>query len=262
MSHLVRFIQECHNNLLNDKSSETGNAIDYLKARNLTYDTVKEHKIGYCYEGQVIPDEIKHYGKTSDQERTRSGYSYFINGRIIVPVYSEFGYAVGLATRKPTFEPGNAWWNLPKPFKKGEYLFLLNKTRKSIFNKNKIFIVEGYIDAIQLYQAGLHEVVAIMGTALTPRKIGLIARYCDNICICLDVDENQSGQKGQDKAIFALKEYDFYDSISVIEGIPVGEDPDVYVAKNGLDELLSKERVLASKEINTIWKKIHSQRKH
>jgi len=261
MSHLVQFIQECHQNLLNDSSGETDNARIYLQKRHLTSETIKEHNIGYCHQGQKIPDEIKHYGK-GDDEKTKSGYAYFINGRLIIPVYSEFGNAVGLATRKPTFEPGNTWWNLPKPFKKGQHLFLLNKARQAMFKENKVVIVEGYVDALQLYQAGLHHVVAIMGTKLTPRKIGLIARYCDNICICLDVDANQSGQVGQAKAIYALKEYDFYNSISVIDGIPVGEDPDVFVAKNGLEALTSKERKLTSKEIDKIWKEVNADIKH
>jgi len=262
MSHLVQFIQECHQNLLNDSTDETDKARIYLKKRHLTLETIKQHNIGYCPRGQNIPDAIKYYGKKEDDEKTKSGYTYFINGRVIVPVYSEFGHAVGFATRKPTFEAGNTWWNLPKPFKKGQHLYLLNKARKAMFDKNKVVIVEGYVDALQLYQAGLHEVVALMGTKLTPRTIGLIARYCDNICLCLDADANMSGQVGMEKAIYSLKEHDFYDSISVISGLPIGEDPDIYVAKHGIKELLCKEKELTSKEIGTIWKKIHSQKSH
>ena len=255
MSHLVQFINECHSNLVNGRDSETDQARKYLSNRYVKPDTMAFHKIGYCYKKQDIPDEVKFYGKNLDN-LTDKGYAYFMAGRIIVPVYSEFGIAVGLATRKPSSEPGNTWWNLPNPFKKGEHLFLLNKTRKDIFRNNKVFIVEGYMDAIILHQEGLREVVAIMGTSLSPRKIGLIARYCDNITLCLDVDANMSGQKGQDKAIYALREFDFYDSISVIDGLPVGEDPDVFVIQHGLNDLLCKEKKLTQKEIDIVWKKI------
>ena len=168
MSHLVQFIQECHQNLLDGNTDETAKARLYLKKRHLTDETLKLHNIGYCLKGQDIPDAVKFYGKKED-ERTNSGYAYFINGRVTVPVYSEFGHAVGIATRKPTFEDGNTWWNLPKPFKKGQHLFLLNKARQEIFKKNKVVIVEGYMDAILLYQEGLHEVVALMGTKFSPR---------------------------------------------------------------------------------------------
>lgn len=262
MSYLEQFIQECHNNLLADTSEETDRAVIYLKKRHLTLETIKLHNIGYCHKGQKIPDEIKYYGKKDDEEKTKSGYAYFINSKLIVPIYSEFGELVAFATRAPSFEPGNTWWNLPKPFKKGQHLFLLDKARQEMFRKNKVVLVEGYIDAIQLFQAGLHEVVALMGTKLSPRKIGLLARYCDNICLCLDVDENQSGQKGRDKAIYDLEEYDFYNSISMIKGLPIGEDPDIYVAKHGLDALLYKEVKLTQKEIGNIWKQVGSNMKH
>jgi len=261
MSYLVQFIQECHDNLLSS-NNEANKALEYLQKRNLKTETIKTHQIGYCYKKQVLSDGIKYYGKDDkDIEGSDNGYGYFINGRIIVPIYSEFGIAVGIATRKPSFEPGNTWWNLPKPFKKGEYLFLLDKTRKDIFADNKVTLVEGYIDAIILRQEGLKSVVAIMGTTLSARKAGLIARYCDNICLCLDVDANMAGQKGQSKAIYVLKEFDFYNSISVIEDLPVGEDPDIFVANNGLDALLSKERPLSSKEINKIWKRARDEMK-
>jgi DNA primase len=256
---MVQFIRECHNNLLNNQDDETEKARVYLKKRHITLDTIKLHNVGYCPRKQLIPDEIKFYGK-KDDEKTKSGYAYFINGRIIVPIYSEFGYAVAFATRKPTFEAGNTWWNLPKPFYKGNHLYLLNRSRKAIFEKNRVVVVEGYIDALQLYQAGLHEVVALMGTKFSPRKVGLIARYCDNICLCLDADANMSGQVGQERAIYALKEYDFYNSISIIDGLPIGEDPDIFVAKNGLDALLYKERNLTSKEIGQIWEKVNSEK--
>jgi len=255
MSHLVQFIQECHDNLLASDNKEVEAAQEYLQKRHLKPETIHLHQIGYCCKKQILPDEIKYYGKDGDCS-SEKGYGYFINGRVIVPVYSEFGIAVGFATRKPSFEEGNTWWNLPKPFKKGEHLFLLDKTRKEIFAGNKVTLVEGYMDAIILHQEGLKAVVAIMGTNLSSRKIGLIARYCDNICLCLDVDANMSGQKGQDKAVYVLKEFDFYDSISVVESLPVGEDPDIFVAKKGIKALLSNERKLSPKEINKIWKSV------
>ena len=246
---------ECHDNLVTNNSDQIAMAKDYLSKRNLSQESVITHEIGYCDLECDIPDEIKFYGKSElEMDFDNDGYSYFIRGRIIVPIRSEFGDVVGFATRKPSFEKGNAWWNISAPFKKGDHLFLLDKARKNIFKSNKIYLVEGYIDAIILYQEGLTETCGLMGTHLSPRKIGLIARYCNNICLCLDVDENQSGQKGQSKAITTLKEFGFSKAISCIENLPVGEDPDVYVSKHGLEEFLSQERRLAQKEIDKIYK--------
>jgi DNA primase len=261
MSCLNQFIKNCHKTLVERESDEAHKANLYLSNRGVTYESIRAHNIGYCPINSNIPNEVAYYGKKEINEGDY-GYSYFMQGRIIVPVYSEFDRVVGLATRKPTTQPGNTWWNLPKPFHKGNYLFLLNKVRKKVFDTNKIYLVEGYMDAILLYQEGLDNVVALMGTVLSPRKIGLIARYCNNICLCLDVDENESGQKGQEKAIYALKEADFCESISIIADLPVGEDPDVFVKKNGLNALLEREKKLSTFDINNIYNKVRIQNKN
>jgi DNA primase len=261
MSHLNQFVKKCHENLLHGKDDEVVEARSYLSKRNIKNESLLLHTIGYCNYKEKIPNEIAFYGKEEKDIdiNGKGGYSYFITGRIIVPVYSEFGLLIGFATRKPSFEPGNTWWNLSKPFCKSHHLFLLDKARKTIFDNNKIYLVEGYIDAIMLYQEGLREVVSIMGTNLSSRQIGLLARYCSNICFCLDVDKNNSGQKAQDKSIYSLKNFDFYESISVIEGLPVGEDPDVFVTKNGLPELVKREHKMTNSEINKIYREVLSQ---
>jgi DNA primase len=179
----------------------------------------------------------------------------------VVPIYSEFGEAVGLATRKPSTAPGNSWWNMPAPFKKGNYLFMLDKARKAIFAKNKAYIVEGYMDALIPNQAGLDNVVSIMGTATTLRRIGLLARYCNNVCICMDADENKAGQNAQDLAVSLLRRFDFCESISVIMGLPIGVDPDEYVMEYGLNKFLSLEKTLSASEIRKICKEVESRQR-
>ena len=261
MSHLNQFILSCHNYLLHGKNAEVEEANDYLSKRNIKKESILTHNIGYCGYRERVPEKIAYYGKDEDKIDGKGGYSYFIKGRIIVPIYSEFGVAVGFATRKPSFEPGNTWWNISRPFHKGNHLFLLDKARQHVFKNNKIYLVEGYIDAILLYQEGLKGIVGLMGINLSPRQVGLLARYCSNICICLDVDKNNSGQKAQNKVIYSLKKFDFYESISVIQGLPVGEDPDVFVTKNGLPELLKMEQIMTDVEINKIYRKILSQTK-
>lgn len=259
MSTLSLFVQACHNNLLSNQSNDVKKAFNYLSQRNISNKSILFHKLGYCSYNTNIPDDIRYYGKDLEETSNIKGYDYFIKNRIIVPIFDEFGKVIGFATRKPTFEPGNTWWNLSKPFKKGNHLFLLDKSRKHIFKKNKIYLVEGYVDALLLYQYGLSNVCALMGTKLTSRKISLIARYCNNVCLCLDIDENKSGQKAQIKAILTLSEFDFCDSISVIDHLDVGEDPAEYVAKNGIQDFVDGERVLAENEIKRICKNI---RKH
>jgi len=252
LQQLLSFINECHKNLTNNKDNEIKTAINYLHDRKLTDETIAFHKIGYCHENFDIPLEIRKYGKTLD---AKCDYSYRICGKIIVPIFSEFGNPVGLATRTPLFGKEHKWWNLPKPFHKGNHLYLMDKSRQSVFKENKIYIVEGYMDALSLYQNGIKNIGCLMGTALTIRKIGLIARYCDNVCLCLDKDENEAGQKAQDISIITLNRFAFCDKLSVIDGLPMQEDPASYLMNHSLQDFLKLERIIKPAEIKKIIQK-------
>jgi DNA primase len=256
---LSEFILECHNNLVKKVDREETIALEYLTKRNLLESSIVTHKIGYCSSSIVLPDSIAYFGQDVSEENKKWNMSSFIRGRIIVPIFSEFNKPVGFATRVPSTLPGNTWWNVP--FKKSNHIFLLNKTRKEVFNQNKIYLVEGYMDALILYQNGMKNVGCIMGTALTSRKIGLIARYCNNICLCFDTDKNKAGQNAQKIAIVTLKRFDFCDKLSVIDNLPIGEDPDVFVTKYGMEAFLFNERVLKSTDIKKIFKEIASKNK-
>ena len=260
---LASFINNCHKILINNQDTNTQKAMHYIAdTRRVSKKSIILHQIGYCPFDAKIPKEIQFYGKDlSNIKPNDKGFEYFLHGRVIVPIFSEFGEPVGVATRKPSSEPGNAWWNLARPFRKGDHLFLLDKTRKKIFKNNKIYVVEGYMDGVSLLQEGLNLVCALMGTALTHRKVGLMARYCNNICLCLDIDKNHSGQKAQEKAIYTLSEFGFCDSISVIDHLDIGQDPDEYVAIHGLTDFLDGERILKESEITKICKNIRQQNK-
>lgn len=253
---LNEFIDICHNNFVNCNGDETTKSSEYISLRTISKESIDVNKIGYCYKDQFIPNEILFFGR----EEEDWGYRSQIAKKIILPVFAEFNNIVGFATHAPIMEKEYVWWNLPKPFYKGNHLFLLNKTRREIYDKNKVYLVEGYVDAILLYQHGLRNVAALMGTSLTQRKISLIMRYCNNICFCLDSDENQSGQNARDKSISIVDEFDFCDSISTID-LPIGEDPASYVSKHGIESLVENEQVLTHKEILEIKRLVKSKSK-
>jgi DNA primase len=256
---LDEFIERCHGVLIEDSSSDSDAARTYLKeSRGLTKASVDLHRIGYCPPGASLPEEIRHFGNVRVSKRT--DYSFCIQDRIIVPIVSEFGDNVAFATRKPTTEDGYSWWNLPRPFKKGSHLYLLNHARSSIFKEDKVYIVEGYMDALLLYQAGITNVCSLMGTALTLRKIGRIARYCENICFALDVDKNGSGQRAFRKSVAVLARFNFVKNLSVIDGLPVGVDPDDFVNEHGVEAFLALEKTLTPDEIHDVCVKAEEER--
>lgn len=261
MIHLEKFVSTCHDTIFKKGNKESEEALAYLTQRHLNKETIEANKIGYCPWKCEIPAEVKEFGKKPGEDRIVD-HSYRIRGRIIVPIYSEFGKLVGLATRKPTFAEGYSWWNLPFP--KGNHFFLMDKARKNIFEDNIIYIVEGYMDALVLWQEGLKTVVGLMGSKLTLRKVGLIARYCNNVCLSLDTDANQSGQKGKNQSVALLHKFGFCESISEIT-LPLkdgqkSQDPDDFVTKNGLDKYKSMRQTIDSATIRKICEEYQKEK--
>lgn len=251
------FIKHCSNNFHQNQNDngEILAAIAYLhEERSVTDRTITQHHIGYCHQRESVPDAIKGYGE--DVKDRQWDLSRFFQGRIIVPIYDEVGDAVGIATRVPSPDFGNVWWNLPNPFRKGQHLFLLNKSRRDIFEQNKAYIVEGYMDALILFQQGLTNVVAIMGTAMSLRQVGLLARYCDRICLCFDTDENNSGDKGKQKTISTLHQLQCCKFLTVIDSLPMRQDPASYVQKHDIQQFTDLERIVSDQEIREICRNV------
>jgi len=257
MTILNEFTNKCRKNIfLNEECSK--DALAYLiQARLLDEYTIKRFQIGYCFPDAYVEQGVRQYGGTIDKD-----YSYFLKNKIIVPIYEEFGKdVVGIGTRSPVVEK-SSWWNSPYPFQKGLHLFNLNKARKYMFNLNKAYIVEGYMDAITLYQAGIKNVVAVMGTKLTLRHIGLLSRYCENFCFCFDVDENSSGQNARDNSIVATNRLGVCKKMTKIDSIPKGEDPASFVSKFGKKSFLDLEESIPPKQLAEIIQRVQKGKRN
>ena len=247
---LSRFVGECHTALLSDDGK---GALAYLTGeRGLTLDTIKDNSIGYCSPTQSLPGE-SWIDKPTGQRRNQNEP---LRGKIIVPICSEFGEVVAVAGRHPDKDT-KGWWNMK--FEKSHHIFLFNKARQHIFKDNKAYTFEGYLDGITLRQHGLLSSGVIMGTSLGCRRISLLARYCDRICLVFDNDKPKPvqpgspkqvnpGLMGQLKSIFDLSRLGF-GVISKID-LPVGIDPDEFVAANGLNAFLELEQTLSKKDID------------
>lgn len=251
--YLANFIKDCNKCIFNQSNGESLVARNYLKERGFKDETINFHKIGYCPKNKYVDGILWDNG---EQKYSKSLHE-FIRGRIIVPIYDEFDKEIAIATRKPFKGKENTWWNLN--FKKGNHIYLFGKSRKYVFNKNKIYLVEGYADGLILYQEGLKEIGVLMGTKFTLRMVGLIARYCDNVCVCMDADENKSGQYARNKIIDTLYTLNTCSTISTIN-LPIKVDPDEYVLKNGLKQFLSLEETLSKDQLNKIHQEIKDGR--
>jgi len=236
------------NNLLNDTEGEI--ARDYFQKRNLKIQTMRAFGLGYAHNGyENLVNFLKE--KNIDLEkalqlgligRNKDGRVYDkLPGRIIFPIFSPNGRVVAFAGRKlREDDTGGKYINSPESlvYVKGRILYGLSHAKDDIRKLDKAIIVEGYMDLISLYQAGVKNVVAVSGTALTDDQAQLLSRYTKNVVLLFDADA--AGIKASMRSIEILLKRDFDVKISTL---PKGEDPDSYVTKFGkesFDEVIKR----------------------
>ncbi len=228
-------------------SPEGAEARRYLEERDLPPDIIKEFQIGYApndWEGLLSralkkgyeADQLEDAGLVvpSDRGGQTSHYDRFRN-RVMFPICDQMGRVIGFSGRiMNKAEKGAKYVNSPETllFKKNRVLFAFDKARKAIVESRQAIVVEGQIDAIRCHQAGLHNVIASQGTALTENHARLIKRYADEVILVLDSDA--AGLK----AALGSSETFIATELSVrVVTLPEKEDPDSLIKKSGPEAL-------------------------
>ncbi len=233
-----------HAVLLNSKTGEP--ALAYLRGRGFTDDTIETFQLGWAPAGwdvmarqlqakrDIRPEELVEVGLASPSQRGRGVIDKF-RARVLFPIRDQNGNAVGLGGRLLEGE-GPKYLNSPTTplFDKSRTLYLIDKAKGAIRRAgNQAVIVEGYTDALMAHQAGFDNVVASLGTALTPNQIGLLTRYANRIALAYDVDP--AGEKAGTVGVTALAgligQLQGDDSGVKLEDVrvvrlPAGKDPD------------------------------------
>ncbi len=153
--------------------------------------------------------------------------------RLIFPIQDVSGHTVGFGGR--LLGPGDVKYlnSAESPvFTKGKLLYGLNWAKSAIRREERAIVVEGYFDVVRLVAAGIEEVVAPLGTALTEHQAVLIQRYAKNVYLLYDSDA--AGQKATFRTGDALLTQGI--AVQVIT-LPDGEDPDTFVRAKGADAL-------------------------
>lgn len=193
-------------------------ALDYLKGRGLSEETIKEFSLGYAPQNwEILTKFLKKRGFTTE-EIVASGLGVASNngcydrfrGRIMLPLIDVRNRVLGFSGR--IIDVGEPKYvNTPQTavFDKGRFLFGLNLSKGFIKDQDAI-IVEGDLDMIMSYQSGVKNVVSSKGTALTENQIDLIKKYTDTIALCFDADSagdaaNRRGIEMADQAGLNLK---------------------------------------------------------
>ncbi len=230
-------------NLLFD-SDEGKKAFDYLKKRGINENIIDEFEIGYSLNNW---DGLLNHLRKKDLNikiayelgllklNNKGKYYDTFRGRIIFPIFSETGKVMAFGGRTIINDEPKYLNSSDNPiYKKGFNLYGFNITKESIREKNACILVEGYMDMISLYQAGVKNVVASLGTALTENQIHLIKRFSDEICLFYDSDD-----AGIEASIRAIERILQTGTIPYIIINNKTKDPDDFVKKYGLKELIN-----------------------
>ena len=216
-------------------------AINYLKKRGLSKQTVEEFALGYVpwknnfYETllkKYTEEEINSSGLYYKNDKTGK-YTDRFNSRIIFPVKNLSGDTIAFGGRIIKESKMAKYINSPETdfYKKGNMLFNLDKAKSMRSETDQIIIVEGYMDVISLYSSGIKNVVSNSGTALTENQIELIWKFFSEPVVCLDGDE--SGQKAASRIAERLLPLINENNKIYFSMLPNGEDPDDFIKKNG-----------------------------
>ncbi len=251
-------------------------ALDYLRGRGFTDATIATYQLGYAPGGwdtlartlaskrQVRADELVEAGLAQPRQSSRGGVYDRFRERVIFPIRDANGAPVGLGGRiLPVQEAGSAgsangnvspedggrlsgghrsdgpkYLNSPATplFDKSRTLYLIDKAKASIRKGGQAVIVEGYTDALMAHQGGFDNVVASLGTALTPGQVALLTRYATKIALAYDVDAagekaGTFGAQALESLIGQLAVADTgveLDEVRVVR-LPDGKDPDEVV---------------------------------
>ncbi|MBK9336237.1 MAG: DNA primase [Lewinellaceae bacterium] len=212
-------------------------ALSYFKKRGLREDTIRAFGLGYAPDQRdLLLQRARAAGHSVDllkktglcnQEGTRD----FFRGRVMFAIHNLSGKVAAFAGRTMSADK-----TIPKYINSPETeIYVKNKTlygafqaKKAIRKQDECILVEGYMDVISLYQAGIENVVASSGTSLTEGQLQLIKRNTSNLKILYDGDP--AGIKAALRGLDLALEQDLDVRIALL---PEGEDPDSYVQKIG-----------------------------
>jgi DNA primase len=232
-----------HQTLLKEKSAEPARA--YLKKRGITADVVKRWRLGYSPDAwdaliqwaasrKFSAELLETAGLALRRERGDGFYDRF-RGRLMFPICDEQGRVVAFSGRILTDAKDQPKYvNSPETpiFQKGKILFALDKAKRAILDEKFAIVCEGQVDTISCHEAGMTNVVAPQGTALTEQHARILKRYAEEVVLMFDADT--AGQNAVVRSAEPLWEAGLVIRVAVL---PQGHDPDSFVKEMGAEKL-------------------------
>jgi len=235
-------------------------AMQYLTGRGLKPETLQEFGFGYAPESkQALNNALSRYEdqmlvETGMRIRTDDGSSYDrFRGRVMLPIQDARGRVIAFGGRIMESRDGVAkYLNSPDTplFDKGRTLYNLHRASPASRQTGRVVVVEGYMDVVALAQAGFHDAVAPLGTALTETQLEMLWRMVEVPVLCFDGDK--AGERAAMRAIArALPLLAPMRSLSIVR-LPGGMDPDDLIKERGasaMEKLLAEPKSL----LDALW---------
>jgi DNA primase len=235
-------VEYYHQNLIAGKEPEVEAARGYLKLRAVSLDCARRFRIGYAFDAwdglsrhlklKGFGDEvIARSGLVVPRDNDKGYYDRF-RGRIIFSIFDYRGRAVAFGARALKKDDKAKYINSPETvlYTKGQHLYGLNWAKDAVSREDAVIIVEGYLDCLRPVEAGIDNVAASLGTALTLDQIRLIRRYTRNVIMLFDMDT--AGQSATARSLDLLLEEEMNVRVAALAD---GEDPDSFILKAGPD---------------------------
>ncbi|MGC1395115.1 MAG: DNA primase [Coleofasciculaceae cyanobacterium] len=218
-------------------------ALSYLKeTRCLSDETIQTFQLGYAPDGweTLYRYLVEQKGKPLQQvlqaglikpRKEQNGYYDQFRNRLIIPIHDSQGRVIGFGGRSLREEQPK-YLNSPETplFDKSKTLFALDQAKDAISKQDQAVVVEGYFDAIALHAAGIKNVVAAMGTALTQAQIKQLLRYTESKQIVLNFDADAAGTNAAERAIGEIVPLVYGGQVQLkVLNLPDGKDADEFL---------------------------------
>ncbi len=223
-------------------SEEAREPREYLKGRGIKAETIERFQLGYSPAGgEILIQQLQKRGFSLESllecglaKRTEDGTRHYdaFRQRIMFPITDPRGRIIAfggraMGDRQPKY------LNSPETrlYNKSRNLFGLSHSREAIKKLDFAVLVEGYMDFILPFQQGVENLVASLGTSLTPQQVQLLGRYTREVVVSYDPDS--AGLAATQRSLDLFLEEDF--RVRVLR-LPDGEDPDVFIRRAGAVE--------------------------
>jgi DNA primase len=232
---------------------------DYLAKRNIDIEKLQDFQLGYAPLSGGLVTYTRQKGVSKQalfktgliSQSTSSRSLEVFRDRLIFPILNLSGRIIGFGGRSIDDQHRPKYLNSPETpiFKKGDILYGLYQAKKAIRTKNEAILVEGYFDLLSLFQQGIDNLCAPLGTSLTEKQAILISRFAKKVNILFDGD--LSGMKAALRAIGLLinVQVDVF-----VTSLPEDTDPDRFINESGADVL--KEAIKSATDFFHFYKKM------